>query len=203
MVWRHDSGWARMRASERFWGMAAVVNEQSRRRFCRPGSASVGSGRRQFDGAGQRTGTLDDLSSACRTLRHRVSGRPRHVRKKAADARRKTLEASTLATDLKELDAGRSDAVAVVTTRSLRSFVKEPVKMGHQVCPTVVGDLLRRMGYSLQANSKTQQDSKHIDRDAQFRCIDTQAKAFHAFHRDWNYTISPRHKILAHTHIEP
>ncbi len=34
------------------------------------------------------------------------------------------------------------------------------------------------MGYSLQANSKTREGGKHIDRDAQFEYINTQAKAF-------------------------
>jgi hypothetical protein len=38
----------------------------------------------------------------------------------------------------------------------------------------VVGDLLR----SLQANSKTREGSKHIDRDAQFQYINAQATAF-------------------------
>jgi hypothetical protein len=42
----------------------------------------------------------------------------------------------------------------------------------------VVGDLLRGMGYSLQANSKTREGSRHIDRDAQFQYINTQATEF-------------------------
>jgi hypothetical protein len=46
----------------------------------------------------------------------------------------------------------------------------------------VVGDLLRRVGYSLQANSKTREGNQHIDRDAQFHYINTQAKAFLAAH---------------------
>ena len=64
------------------------------------------------------------------------------------------------------------------TSRSLRNLVKELAKQGHDVCPTVVGNLLRDMGYSLQANSKTREGSKHIDRDAQFQYINAQAKAF-------------------------
>jgi hypothetical protein len=51
-------------------------------------------------------------------------------------------------------------------------------KKGHEVCPTVVGNLLRDMGYSLQANRKTREGTQHIDRDAQFQYINTQAKAF-------------------------
>ena len=64
------------------------------------------------------------------------------------------------------------------TTRSLRNLVKELAQKGHEICPTVVGDLLRGMGYSLQANSKTREGGQHIDRDAQFHYINTQAKAF-------------------------
>jgi hypothetical protein len=68
------------------------------------------------------------------------------------------------------------------TSRSLRNLVAALAKKGHQVCPTVVGDLLRGMGYSLQANSKTREGSKHIDRDAQFQYINKQAKMFLAAH---------------------
>jgi len=64
------------------------------------------------------------------------------------------------------------------TTRSLRNLAKELAKKGHKVCPTVVGDLLHGMGYSLQANSKTREGGQHIDRDAQFQYINTQAVAF-------------------------
>jgi len=56
--------------------------------------------------------------------------------------------------------------------------VRELAKQGHAVSPTVVGNLLRAMDYSLQANSKTREGSNHIDRDAQFRYINDQAVAF-------------------------
>src|ERR1039458_9255087 len=64
------------------------------------------------------------------------------------------------------------------TTRSLRNLANELANKGHTACPTVVGNLLRGMGYSLQANSKTREGGQHIDRDAQFNYINTQAKAF-------------------------
>jgi hypothetical protein len=59
-----------------------------------------------------------------------------------------------------------------------RNLAKELARKGHKVCPTVVADLLRRMGYSLQANSKTREGSKRIDCHAQFQYINTQAIAF-------------------------
>jgi Rhodopirellula transposase DDE domain len=64
------------------------------------------------------------------------------------------------------------------TTRSLRNLVTELAKEGHKVCPTVVSELLRGMGYSLQANNKTREGGQHIDRDAQFQYINTQATTF-------------------------
>jgi Rhodopirellula transposase DDE domain len=64
------------------------------------------------------------------------------------------------------------------TSRSLRNLAKELAQLGHKVCPTVVGNLLRELGYSLQANHKTREADSHIDRDAQFGYINTQATAF-------------------------
>src|SRR5207249_8949274 len=49
---------------------------------------------------------------------------------------------------------------------------------GHSVCPHVIADCLRELGYSLQANRKTREGSSHMDRDAQFHYINDQAKAF-------------------------
>lgn len=64
------------------------------------------------------------------------------------------------------------------TSRSLRDLVSELAKKGHKVCPTVVGDLLRSLGYSPQANRKTKEGSQHIDRDGRFQYINGQATAF-------------------------
>jgi hypothetical protein len=81
------------------------------------------------------------------------------------------------------------------TCRSLRNLAKELGKKGHQVCPTVVGNSLRGMGYSLQANSKTREGSNHIDRDAQFRYINDQAVDFlEVRHRLPTRTLRTRHQ---------
>ncbi len=57
------------------------------------------------------------------------------------------------------------------TCLSLRHLADELVKQGHQVSHTVVGVLLKREGFSLQANQKTLEGSSHADRDAQFAHI--------------------------------
>ena len=53
-------------------------------------------------------------------------------------------------------------------------------ELGHRIGHNVVADLLRDLGYSLQANRKTREGTSHRDRDAQFRYINrkvTQALA--------------------------
>jgi Rhodopirellula transposase DDE domain len=51
--------------------------------------------------------------------------------------------------------------------------------MGHQVSERSVCRLLHELGYSLQANRKTQEGDQHEDRDKQFRHIPKVVKQFH------------------------
>ena len=48
--------------------------------------------------------------------------------------------------------------------------------MKHQVSHQVVADLLHELGYSLQANRKTKEGSKHPDRNAQFEHLNGKVK---------------------------
>lgn len=58
------------------------------------------------------------------------------------------------------------------TCKSLRRLAAELAERGHQVSHTVVGELLKRCNFSLQANRKTREGEDHPDRDAQFEHID-------------------------------
>ena len=57
------------------------------------------------------------------------------------------------------------------TIKSLRQIAKALNELGHRISHTKVGGLLRRLGYSLQANRKTREGTNHPDRDAQFDYI--------------------------------
>ena len=48
--------------------------------------------------------------------------------------------------------------------------------MGHTIGRTLVGELLHKLDYSLQANRKTREGSHHPDRDAQFHYINDRVK---------------------------
>jgi Rhodopirellula transposase DDE domain len=168
-------------ARQRYREMAPVLNEQSRRRFVALEARTLGRGgvslMARISGLARSTiyhGLLD--------IRRHVSAVSGHIRRPGGGRKRKAIADPSLVGDLRRLvePATRGDPMQPLlwTTRSLRSLVKELAKRGHKVCPTVVGDLLRGLGYSLQANSKTREGAQHIDRDAQFHYINTQAKTF-------------------------
>jgi len=161
--------------------MAPVLNEQSRRRFVALEAHALGRGgvslMARISGLARST-----IYHGLSDIRHNVSAPEGRTRKKGGGRKKKAIQDPTLVVDLKSLVEAvtRGDPMRPLlwTTRSLRNLVNELAKKGHMVCPTVVSDLLRGMGYSLQANSKTREGSRHIDRDAQFQYINTQATVF-------------------------
>jgi hypothetical protein len=64
------------------------------------------------------------------------------------------------------------------TVKSTRNLAGELTRQGHRVGADTVGDLLRAEGFSLQGNAKTIEGRRHPDRDAQFRYINEQVKAY-------------------------
>jgi transposase len=74
----------------------------------------------------------------------------------------------------------RGDPVSPLrwTAKSTRTLADELTARGHKVSADTVGDLLREEGFSLQGNAKTIEGAQHPDRDAQFRYISGQARAF-------------------------
>ena len=62
------------------------------------------------------------------------------------------------------------------TSKSTRHLARELTARGHPVSHTRVADLLRAGGYSLQANPKTREGTRHPDRNAQFEYINNQVK---------------------------
>src|SRR6202165_5205070 len=168
-------------ARKRYRDMAPVLNEQSRRRFVALEAKALGRGgvslMTRISGLARST-----IYHGLSDIRHAVSAPAGRTRKRGGGRKKKAIQDPTLVVDLKSLVevVTRGDPMRPLlwTTRSLRNLVNELAKKGHTVCPTVVGDLLRGMGYSLQANSKTREGSRHIDRDAQFQYINTQATVF-------------------------
>ena len=62
------------------------------------------------------------------------------------------------------------------TCKSLRRLAAELDKLGHKISHTVVGELLKKQKFSLQANRKTREGADNPDRDAQFHVINDAVK---------------------------
>lgn len=65
------------------------------------------------------------------------------------------------------------------TCKSTRQLADALCRRGHMVGHSVVADLLKHLGYSLQANMKTlEEGSQHPDRDRQFRYINARVASY-------------------------
>jgi len=64
------------------------------------------------------------------------------------------------------------------TCKGVRRLAAQLCRQGFQVGRQKVAELLRALGYSLQANRKTREGSQHPDRDAQFQYIAARCRRF-------------------------
>ena len=105
---------------------------------------------------------------------------PGRVRKIGGGRKKVTVGDSTLLKDLESLieplTRGDPESSLRWTCKSLRKLASELVNQGHEVSHRVVGELLEELGYSLQANRKTQEGSTNPDRNAQFEFINRRTR---------------------------
>lgn len=85
---------------------------------------------------------------------------------------------SDLETLIEPTSRGDPESPLRWTSKSTRKLSEELKKMGHKVSHSRVADILRMLGYSLQANKKTIEGTSHPDRDQQFNYINEKCKAF-------------------------
>jgi Rhodopirellula transposase DDE domain len=89
---------------------------------------------------------------------------------------------ATLIQDLKRLidPVTRGDPMSPLlwTCKSTRNLAESLHELGHDLSHQTVGRLLVELGYSLQANRKTEEGQDHADRDAQFEHINAQVRSF-------------------------
>lgn len=106
------------------------------------------------------------------------------IRKIGGGRKRATDKDPTLREDLERLleSATRGDPESPLlwTCKSVRKLSGELNQMGHKVSHNLVAELLKDMGYSLQANQKTLEGSSHPDRNAQFEFINSKVKDYQA-----------------------
>src|SRR4051812_1263885 len=110
----------------------------------------------------------DDLGSRIR--------RPGGGRKPAVETQPGLLEA--LGELVQSAIRGDPEAALLWVSKSQRHLARALTERGFTAGQTLVGRLLRRLGFSLQANRKTREGTNHPDRDAQFEYINARVKAW-------------------------
>ena len=158
----------------RFASLSPHLDERARRLFAASEARAAGYGgvaavSRATGVAASTIGRgLKELVTAARDEADRVR-RPGGGRKSLV-----TTDAS-LVDDLLALvsPSERGDPMSPLrwTCKSLRRLAAELTDRGHRISHTVVGELLKRQKFSLQANRKTREGDGHPDRDAQFAYI--------------------------------
>ena len=107
---------------------------------------------------------------------------PGRVRRGGGGRKKRADRDATLRAELEALvePDSRGDPMSPLrwTCKSTRQLADTLTERGHPISNRLVGELLREAGYSLQANVKTREGSQHRDRDAQFRYLNDQVKAF-------------------------
>jgi hypothetical protein len=154
--------WAATEAAALGWGGITAVTEAT-------GLAwnTVKAGMRELD---RRAAHPDEPVGA--RLRRRGAGR-----KRLADVDPRLLEALEALVD--PLTRGDPESPLRWTCKSTAKLADELTRQKHPVSDRTVATLLKKAGYSLQANRKTREGNQHPDRNAQFEHINAQVVAFH------------------------
>jgi Rhodopirellula transposase DDE domain len=107
---------------------------------------------------------------------------PSRLRQAGAGRKRITETDPLLLTALEELvdpvTRGHPESPLRWTCKSTAKLAEELTRRNHTVTDRTVATLLKRAGYSLQANRKTLEGATHPDRNAQFEHINDQVLAF-------------------------
>jgi transposase len=165
----------------KYVALVGELDERGRRRWATTEAVSLGRG--GIAAVAEATGISD------RTIRNGIAELNRGESLSADRQRR--CGAGRLAREVEQPDligalevlveaAARGDPMSPLrwTCKSTRTLAAELERQGFQVSHTKVGQLLKRKGYSLQANRKTREGKQHPDRNAQFEHINRRVMAF-------------------------
>lgn len=166
--------------------MAPLLDERSRRRWAASEAHMIGHG--GVSAAAAATGLARrTIYRGLADLKDRASAKDDRIRRRGGGRKPRIAEDPTLLADLKLLvePVTRGDPMRrqLWTSLSLRKLSKDLKGKGHEISYPVVGDCLRQLGYSLQANRKSHEGSGHMDRNAQFEYISKKAESFLTDHQ--------------------
>ena len=165
----------------RYEVLSPVLDERGRRRFAAAEASAYGHG--GVSVVARLTGMArSTIARGVDEIEQKPEVKTTRIRKPGGGRKLKRVADATLLADLRRLvePATRGDPMRTLlwTSKSLRHLSQALAVKGHAVCAMVVADCLRELGFSLQANRKTQEGGGHMDRDAQFQYLNDQATAF-------------------------
>ena len=166
---------------QRYEALSPVLHERGRRLFAATEARAYGYG--GVSVVSRITGMArSTIERGMREIEAKGPLAADRSRRPGGGRKAKRSQDASLLPDLQRLvePATRGDPMRTLrwTSKSLRHLAQALQERGHSVCPHVIADCLRELGYSLQANSKTREGGHHMDRDAQFHYINDQATAF-------------------------
>lgn len=169
---------------KRWETLSGQLNERQRRLFVAAEAQVLGRGGitlvQRITGVSAAT-----ISAGLKELRAGLEGTAVQAVRRAGGGRKRVQDRDpTVLEDLKALveDSTRGDPQSPLRwcCKSLRSLTTQLQSQGHEITHTVVGRLLKQMGYSLQGNAKVLEGTQHPERNAQFESINELVKAAQA-----------------------
>jgi len=167
----------------RFEALAPVLDERGRRLFA--ASEARAAGRGGVAAVSRATGIArSTIDRGLADLRSGAVMFSTRVRRAGGGGKPATETQPELLDTLKELVQssirGDPEAPLLWVSKSQRKLSAALAERGFTAGQKLVGRLLKRLGFSLQANAKTREGTSHPDRNAQFEHINAEVKAFHA-----------------------
>jgi transposase len=164
----------------RFQALDPLLDERGRRRLA--AAEAMAAGRGGVSAVSRATGMArSTIGRALVELRDGARLDDSRVRRAGGGRKALSETDASLLDDLRRLvdpaTRGDPESPLLWTSKSLRKLAEGLRGIGHAIGHNLVGDLLRKLGYSLQANRKTREGTNHPDRDAQFRYINDCVKA--------------------------
>jgi transposase len=164
----------------KYVSLVGDLDERGRRRWAATEACSLGWG--GIAAVAEATEISDrTIRNGIRELTAANSLSKDRQRRRGAGRRAREVEQPELIGALERLvePVVRGDPMSPLrwTCKSTYTLADELKRQGFQVSPWKVGELLRKKGYSLQANRKTREGKRHPDRNAQFEHINRRVTA--------------------------
>ena len=165
---------------DKFVGLSDSLDERGRRRWAAVEARSLGRG--GIAAVAEAIGMSDrTIRTGIQELESGEALSPDRQRRPGGGRKARAQEQPKLTAALEKMISpttrGEPTNPLRWTCKSTRTLAAELRSQGFDVGPTTVRGMLKKLGYSLQANRKMREGKQHPDRDAQFEHINARVKA--------------------------